>query len=178
MSVSLQKSQYLYFSKTFGPVLHSLLVIIIAFNTSSLQSTHPHASAAELIPVSLSPTFPRHLNMYAFSMLAARQEPCHECIVFINIVYFICLEWRQVFADLKYRNGFPSLLSVFCTPLLTAKTGAGVCARPGASSWINMTLTAVVWSAICCLIDASFACRFHNQHAAESLHRTDRQPLH
>lgn len=42
------KSEYFYVSKTFAPVLHSLLSTVIAFSTSSLQSTHPHTSAAQL----------------------------------------------------------------------------------------------------------------------------------
>lgn len=168
MSVSLKK---LFHQKwTFVFFQNLLLLFFISSLSASLLSTHPVCTTLAHtclccrvgISVPLSPTFPR----YAFSVLAATQETCQNFIVFINIVYFKCLEWRPSFADLKYGNRFHSLLCLFCcTPPLTAKTGAGVCARPGASSWINTTLTAVVCrsrSVICCLIDASFARRFLN----------------
>lgn len=136
------KSEYLYFFKT--------LLLFFISSRSALLSTHPVCKTLTHMPLQLSrdfslltPTSPKHPDLSAFSVLAARQKTYQKFIVFINIVYFISLEWRQGFTDLKYKNKFPSLLYFSYTPLLTAKTGAGVCARPGSSSWINMTLTAV-----------------------------------
>lgn len=121
-----------------------LFISINAFNKSSLQ-TYPHASAAKCsitnshqqerveIPISVFPMFPRHPELTPFPCWQWYEK--HVKSLLCLLIMFILYVWTRSFADLKCRNRVPSLLPLsFLIPLLTARTGAGVCSRPWASS--------------------------------------------
>lgn len=95
MSVSLKKvlHQKWIFLNAFAPVLHSLLISIIAFNTSSLQSTYPHASAAEL---RFQSHFPQLSQGILTCMLSPHWQQCkkHVKSLLCLLILFILYVWN------------------------------------------------------------------------------------